>query len=294
MEGRKDRRVDGHLHLFEAVSEEYPRDVHPLFPAGLSAPVERFIGVMDQQGIDHAVVVPLSAHDHYLRHCLSSYPGRFKGIGIHSFDVTDMVEDLHRRMKDVGISGLRVFDLRSPDETGVDDVSRLRIYPLLREMEKTGSILWYYWSEEQVEIFAQVPEHFPGLRIAMNHLGFVQGGFEVDPWGRPKVKTKVPSPALPTLLKYGARYPEIYVMFSGEYAFSNDEFPFPDCKATVEQLYSVFGAERMFWASDYPWIIEKPGYGEQLELVDYYLPGISAEARGMIMGGTAATLFGFV
>ena len=71
--------IDGHLHLFEAVSESYPRDVHPLFPPELSSPVEKYITVMDENGIDYAVIVPLSAHDQYLAHCLAKYPGGFGG-----------------------------------------------------------------------------------------------------------------------------------------------------------------------------------------------------------------------
>lgn len=285
--------IDGHLHLFEAVSEEYPREVHPLFPAELASPVERFIRVMDENGIDCAVIVPLSVHDEYLRYCLSNYPKRLRGIGIYDAGVADPVEDFKKRRDKTGMSGLRVFDLRAPGEETEEDIKNLRIHPLLRFMEKEGAVLWYYWSTEQIPLLEKMLARFPGLPVVMNHLGFTQAGFEVDEWGRPRVKAEIPPPSLPMLLASGEKHTNLYVMFSGEYAFSKREFPFLDCKPIVEQIYTVFGAGRMFWASDYPWVMEKPGYGRQLELIDHYLPNIPEEEKEMIMGGTAAGLFGF-
>jgi predicted TIM-barrel fold metal-dependent hydrolase len=293
MRGSRPVRVDGHLHLFEAVSEKYPREVHPLFPAELSAPVEDFIEVMDDNGIDCAVIVPLSHHDEYLEYCLSTYPKRLRGIGIYNPEADDPAGDFRKRRRRSGISGLRVFDLRAGGEEKVEDIRELKIYSLLEAMEDEGSILWYYWSEEQIPLLEDVLKDFPELTVAMNHLGFTQAGFEVDELGRPQVKSKVPPSSLPVLLENGKKYKNLYVMFSGEYALSEEEFPFLDFKPVVEQIYSVFGAERMFWASDYPWVVEKPGYGRQLELVDVYLPDIPETERDMIMGKTAARLFGF-
>ena len=293
MSGKRPVRVDGHLHLFESVSDKYPREVHPLFPAELSAPVEDFIDVMEDNGIDCAVIVPLSPHDEYLEYCLSKYPGRLRGIGIYNSEAADPVGDFKRRKEEVGISGLRVFDLRTGGGERVNDIGKLKIYPLLKTMEEEGSILWYYWSEEQITLLDDVLREFPKLIVAMNHLGFTQAGFDVDDLGRPQVKVTVPPLSLPALLECGKKYKNLYVMFSGEYALSRKEFPFLDFKPIVEQIYSVFGGERMFWASDYPWVLEKPGYGKQLELVDMYLPNISQREREMIMGRTAARLFGF-
>jgi predicted TIM-barrel fold metal-dependent hydrolase len=285
--------IDGHLHLFEAVSESYPRDVHPLFPSELSSPVDKYITVMDENGIDYAVIVPLSAHDQYLAHCLAKYPERLRGIGIYRHNVPDPIEDLARRVRQIGISGLRVFDLRAPGEEAVEDIRKLKIFPLLQFMEREGYILWYYWSEEQIPLLGKVLEALPGLKIVMNHLGFTQAGFDVDELGRPQVRSKFPPPSIPAMLEYGKAYPNMYVMFSGEYGFSKEAFPFLDIKPIVRKIYSVFGGKRMFWASDYPWVLERPGYSQQLELVDIYLPDIPASERDNIMGETAARLLGF-
>lgn len=49
----------------------------------------------------------------------------------------------------------------------------------------------------------------------------------------------------------------------------------------------------MVWESDYPWIAEVRGYGQQLALVDHYLPDLPAFERDAIRAGTAASLFRF-
>ncbi len=41
------------------------------------------------------------------------------------------------------------------------------------------------------------------------------------------------------------------------------------------------------WASDFPWIVELPGYGALLKVVDELLPGLNGRERDAIMGETA-------
>jgi predicted TIM-barrel fold metal-dependent hydrolase len=74
--------VDAHAHVFAPVSDRFPRDVHDLFPADLAAPAEELLHAMTQAGVDRAVLVPLSAHDEYLRSSVRQHPGRFAAIGV--------------------------------------------------------------------------------------------------------------------------------------------------------------------------------------------------------------------
>lgn len=281
--------VDAHLHVFRAVSERYPRDTHELFPAELDAPVDGFLEVMDEHGIDHAVLVPLSPHDDYLRETLARYPDRFAGIGVHDPSSTDPVAELHQRVGDVGIRGLRVHEL---GKSGEHDAQALPTLPLLQAVHDAGQLLWFYGSPEQLDLLGRVLEELPDLQVVLNHLGFCPQGYVKDEHGRPRVPTELPPPTLPIVERYAA-FPGVRVMFSGQYAFSQEPFPYPDLTSTIERVYAAFGADRLLWASDYPWIVEVPGYGPQLELVDRHLPGLSENERAAIMGGNAARLFGF-
>ena len=52
-------------------------------------------------------------------------------------------------------------------------------------------------------------------------------------------------------------------------------------------LTKTFGADRLMWASDFPWIAENPGYGKMTQVIDELLPQLSEAERAAIMGGTA-------
>ena len=65
------------------------------------------------------------------------------------------------------------------------------------------------------------------------------------------------------------------------------------CLAGCEgALLRTFGADRLMWATDSPWILEEPGYENLTRVIDAQLPDLSEEQRALIMGGTArARLF---
>ena len=49
--------VDAHLHLFKAVSEDYPRTVYPgMADAEMEVPAEELLEVMGTAGVDKAIV----------------------------------------------------------------------------------------------------------------------------------------------------------------------------------------------------------------------------------------------
>ena len=114
----------------------------------------------------------------------------------------------------------------------------------------------------------------------------------VDQHYRPHFTTEVPPPTL-ELLGTLAERPNTYIHFSGQYAFSHDPYPYADMLPVADFIYNTFGPNRMLWASDFPWIVEQPGYPEQLALVDHLLPNLTQTERQQITGGTAASLFDF-
>lgn len=280
--------VDGHAHVFRAASDRYPRAVHPMYPAELEAPVEELIETMDAHGVDRAVLVPLSPHDDYLAECLGAYPDRFTGIGVLDPAKSGDPENAGRRFSEIGIRGLRVHHLGDADTP-----EELDAWPILRAIQERDGIVWLYVSAEELSLLPSILERLPGLRVVLNHLGWpLPEEFEIDDLGRPAIKGPIPPPTLP-IVEQLARYEGVHVMFSGEYAFSREGFPFSDLTRVVKRIHAAYGAGRMIWASDYPWINEDPGYKAQLDLVDHYLPELEPLEREAIMGQTAARLFGW-
>lgn len=278
--------VDGHLHLFRRLSPDYPRAVHELFPPEREALAEDFLEIMATNGVARAVVVPVSPDDQYLLDCLRSHPDSFVGVGVHGDRVLDPDERLSQVIAS-GLDGLRVSWLGEPGTRRAED---LPLYPMLRRMAEGGQKLWFYAPPDQLPLVAMVAAALPDLRIVLNHLGFFPTGFTILPNGLPHIESELPAPTLPGVLAM-AKNPHVYVMLSGQYGFSRQPYPYDDLTPTVRALFDAFGAEHMFWASDYPWIAQEPGYAKGLELPSRQLPDLSATDLDMIMGGTAAKLF---
>jgi L-fuconolactonase len=281
--------VDAHLHVFRKRSKAYPRDVHELFPAAREAAVELLLETMDSAGVDKAVLVPLSHHDRYLRECLERYPGTFVGVGVEDVHALDRVADFRRRAETVPLQGLRMFTL---GDATVADPEQLQSFPLLATLAEGNYKLWYYPRPDELSLFARALELLPNLQVVLNHLGFCQSGFVSDEAGRPRLKVPVPPPTLPDLLGL-ARFPGVNIMFSGEYAFSRRPYPYDDMMPVVRAIYDAYGAHRMLRASDFPWILDDPGYAKTLALVDHLLPDIDDSDRAAILGGTARRLLSF-
>jgi L-fuconolactonase len=283
--------VDGHAHAFLASSERYPRVVDELSPPRREAPAEDFLARMSSAGVERAVLVPLGPEDEYVAECLRRYPERFAAVGVldPAEDPVEAARGLRARVERTGIRGLRMGRLGGP---AAARGSRLAALPVLEALAERDMVLWFYGPPEQLDLLAEAVGRLPELRVALNHLGFCPGSMEVDAAGRPRIQTEIPPATLPVVLDL-ARGPNVVVMLSGTYAFSREPYPYRDLQPVVRAVYEAYGAGRMFWASDYPWIRDDPGYAEMLSLVDVHLPDLSAMEREQITGGTVRRLLGW-
>jgi L-fuconolactonase len=280
--------VDAHLHVFAAASDRFPRDVHELYPAELEAPVESLIAVMEQVGVDRAVLVPLSYHDEYLRDCLRRFPGRFAAIGVQNAGEAD-VDAYRRRQESVGLQGLRLFELGDPSTA---DPEQLPCFPILAEFARSGDKLWFYGGEAQMELLERVLTVLPELTVVLNHLGFWPSGLHVDEHGRPRFTRGYTADGLAAVERL-ARFPRVFVLFSGLYAFSDEPWPYDDLRWVTAAMFATFGPQRLLLASDFPWIQVEPGYAETIGTIDAHLPDLDPADRERIRGGNAVDLFGF-
>ena len=277
--------VDAHVHVFKAVSDRYPRAVHPLHPAEREATAEQLLAAMEAAGVDRAVLVGLSPHDEYLAECVAERPETFAAVAIQ--DPDDFSLDSLARRRGLGIDGLRLFALGDP---AVEDVEALPAFPLLADMAAHGTKLWYYAPLEQLPLLERVLEALPDLNVVLNHLGFCPGEFSLDGLGRPRFATSIPPDTLGTVAGL-SRFAGVHVMYSGEYAFSQEGHPHDDLRPVVRTLLDAFGARRLLRATDWPWIADHPGYAETFALADRLVEGLDPGERAAIRGENALRLF---
>lgn len=285
--------VDAHLHLFKAISEDYPRAIFEgMTPPEREEPAELLLSAMDSASVDRAVFCALSEHDRYLTEVIENHGDRIAGIAVHDFTDPDPVGSLQRRM-DAGIQGLRLYGLEG--EPGVAPQS-LAVFKLLEAMRDAGAKVWFYGPPDQVALLDGCLDLLPGLLVVLNHQGFLpdmHAELQIDSDSRPHFDVVLPPFELAQVEALAAKHRSVHVHFSGHYAFSAEPWPYRDLQEVADRLFAAFGANRMLMASDWPWIRDNPGYAETLAVVDHLLPDISNDDRDMIRGGTAMRLFNF-
>lgn len=290
--------VDAHVHVFAEASSEFPREVTEALPAERAETSEDLLGEMEGSGVEKAVLVQIGGtaleHHAYLQHCLKTYPDRFRGIGLVP-DYASPADHMDRLADDGGIVGFRLFDVGGPtDPLGDLDCRKFATYPVWAHAAKKGYTIWLYPKASEAHCVPFLVDAFPELQVVFNHMMFCpgEGAFTKDEKGRPRVDTPIPP-----LTRYNTmglyQYENVCVKLSGQYAFSQEEYPYLDLKGWHNSLIGTFGPDRCMWATDFPWIRKDPGYDRLARVLDELLPDLGDEDREKVMGGTAEKrLFG--
>lgn len=274
--------VDAHVHVFLSASEDPERTVDELAPGEREAPLELLERQMLDAGVDGAVLVPLGPEDRYVSGVVAADPGRFAGIAVAAPGEDDRGR-IAERLDVGGFSGLRMLGLHG------DVADRPAWLGILERLAADGRVLWLYPRAEHLPTVDAVAAQLPELRIVLNHTGFTQSGIGRDEFGRPRIDSPVPQPHEAQVLAL-SRHPNVSVILSGAYGFSRLDYPYPDVAEVVRRVADAFGTERLAWASDFPWIVDRPGYRACLELIDYHLPGLSPPERAAVLGDHIRTV----
>ena len=292
------KKIDAHLHVFARESSTFPRESDAFAPPDREETAEKLLEHMEAHGVDQAVLVQIGGrmpeHHAYLVHCLKTYARRFLGIGLVP-DTGDPADHMDRLAGEAGIIGFRLMEIGGPEDiAGPVDVRRIRTYRAWAHAADKGYVLWLYPREEDARLLPPLMEAFPEIRAVFNHLMVcrAEGAIARDGKGRPRIETPMPPPTHGVTLGL-SRYGNVCVHLSGQYAFSNESWPYRDLGDWHRKLLETFGAERLMWASDFPWILDDPGYGRLTRVLEHLLPGLSPEERAGIMGETARRFLGF-
>ena len=90
-----------------------------------------------------------------------------------------------------------------------------------------------------------------------------------------------------------ACFENVMMHISGQYAFSNEAYPYRDLARWHQRVLDLFGAKRLMWATDFPWILEDPGYGQLTDILKELLPDLHDNEYDDIMGENAKRFLRF-
>lgn len=260
-------KIDTHAHVFSRDCALAPDRRYD--PDG-EAPVEQYLGLLDDHGIDYGVLVQpsfLGTDNRYLIAALAHAAGRLRGIAVVDSRIGDGELDT---LGDAGVVGIRLNLIPPHRPIDLADADWRR---LLRRIAKRG------W---MVEIQADGRD----LGAALEVLGDAGARTVVDHFGRVADTDSSIAGELGAVLAM-ARESLLWVKLSAPYRFS------ADARAVAEVLLAEAGPEQLLWGSDWPWTQNADGmtYAKTLNWLEDWVPDQCA--RRLIVGDTPARLFGF-
>jgi predicted TIM-barrel fold metal-dependent hydrolase len=236
---RKRAIVDAQIHLWKAESEDWKWI--PGMKPQLAEPftVERALPLMDEAGVDRAVVVPPSWHgdrNDYALEAVRRYPGRFAVMGRIPLQNPKSAELLPNWKQRPGMLGVRLTFL-GPAAKWLDDGTADWVWPAA---EKAGIPIMFL-APGRSAVMGRVAERHPQLALIVDHMGMSLSDEAVR-------AGKFDGAINDTLAL--AKYPNVSVKLSGTPNYSKEPYPYRDLNPHIKRLFEAFGPRRSFWGTD--------------------------------------------
>jgi predicted TIM-barrel fold metal-dependent hydrolase len=265
--------VDSQIHVW---TEETPE--RPWIPGGKqrahlpeALTWQKALPLMDEAGIDRAIIVPPTWPGDFNDHALdaaAARPDRFAVMGRFAFEDSKSKELLPTWKQQTGMLGIRVAFNHEKTKLIIDGTADW----LWQAAEEADVPVMIFAPDAPREIGRIAAEH-PRLRLIIDHFGQATRGPEYKRVG-PRLDIIVPF----------AKYPNVAVKLSAVPGFSKEDYPFKDMTPHLKRLIEAYGPQRCFWGTDLTHQRGKYPYRMYVQHFDEALDFLSAADRKLIMG----------
>ncbi|XP_074303296.1 uncharacterized protein LOC141637783 [Silene latifolia] len=278
--------IDSHLHVWASPTEA--ADKYPYFPGQqptLPGHVEFLLQCMEEGGVDGALIVQPINHkfDHsYVTSVLKRYPSKFTGCCLanpaHDGSGLKHLEELVT--KD-GFSAVRFNPyLWPPPHKMTNEIGKA----MFSKAGELGIPVGFMCMKGLNQHFSEIHElctDYPSTTVLLDHLGFC----------KPPLVTEE-NAAFLNLLEL-SKFPQVHVKLSALFRVSREPFPYRDISSSLSQLVSSYGANRIMWGSDFPFVVPECGYeaAKNAACVIAKAANLSSSELEWILGGTVMKLF---
>ena len=265
--------VDSQVHLWNS---PWPSP-NPQLPEPFT--YGKLLPLMDEAGVDRAIVVPPFGPNDYALEAASRYPSRFAVMGVLPFTdprfaVTGVLPAADPQWRDSlpewksqpGMLGIRTVFLGTRAVRLTD-----------------GSAAWFWPAAEKARIpvmflavkmgeLAPIAERHPELVLIIDHMGLSGEALRNDP-KESLIDTTVSL----------ARFPNVSVKLSGMGAYSSEPYPWRDMTTYLHRVFDAYGPRRCYWGTDITNSFAKASYAQRVAHVEE-LPFLSEDDKDWIMG----------
>jgi predicted TIM-barrel fold metal-dependent hydrolase len=262
--------VDAQVHVWKANTPDRPW--LPNRVAQLAEPftLEKLVPMMDEAGVDRAVIVPPSwegDRNDYALEAVQRFPGRFAVMGRIPLADPKTAALLPDWKKQLGMVGIRVT-FHPPQWSWLTDGTVDWFWPLA---EKYRLPVMFYGAP--MSHFARIAKRHPDLPLIADHLG-VTGDI---------VKAgKLPESVAETAAL--GKYPNVSVKLSTTPFYSAESYPFRDMTPYIRRLFDAFGPRRCYWGTDLTNSFNKASYRQRVTHFTETLDFLSADDKDWVMG----------
>ena len=268
---RKRIIVDTQIHLWKASAPELPwvPGQKPPFPEPFT--IERFMTMMDEVGVERAIVAPpnlTGLRNDYGLEAARRYPGRFAVMG--RIDTRDPkgASQLPKWREQPGMLGLRLSFINNA-AAELRDGTADWIWP---SAEKAGVPVMLLASEMGPEL-SRIAERHPRLTLIIDHMGIATPVAQAGRTGN----------AINHMVSL-AKYPNVSVKLSATPAYSTEAYPYSDFYPHIRKLFDAYGPRRCYWGTDYTNSFAKATYRQRLTHFTEALDFLSEEDKDWVLG----------
>ena len=265
--------VDAQIHLWKAESEDWKwvPGARPQLPEPFT--IERALPLMDEAGVDRAVVVPPSwpgDRNDYALEAAKRYPDRFAVMGRIALRDPKSAEQLPRWRDQPGMLGVRLTFL-GPASKWLEEGTADWFWPAA---EKAGLPVMFLAPGRRAEM-ARVAERHPQLVLIIDHMGM---SLSVEAIRAGNFEAVIED----TLAL--AKYPNVSVKVSGATNYSKEQYPHRDINPHIQRVFAAFGPQRCYWGTDLTNGFEKATYRQRITHFTEALDFLSEDDKDWMMG----------
>ena len=269
-----DRRmiVDAQVHLWKAESSDWKwvPGLRPQLPEPFT--IERLVPMMDEAGVDRAVIVPPSwpgDRNDYGLEAVKRHPTRFRVMGRIPLQDPKSADLLSKWKEQPGMLGVRVTFNNAQTIPWLTDGTANWFWPAA---EKAGVPVMCF-APGRVSLLAPIAERHPGLTLILDHMG-VSAAIVKDN----KIEDAIGQAAAL------AKYPNVSVKMSASPGMSREPYPFRDVAVHLKRVFDAYGPQRSYWGTDLTNSYAKASYRQRISHFTEELSFLSESDKDWVMG----------
>jgi len=290
--------LDSHVHVWDSSSPYAPGQTPPPELGDAVASEDALVASMGRHRIDGALIVqPINYQfDHsHVAAAIKRFPTRLRGMALADpSDAGTAAQKLREACRTApGLwTGVRFNPYLWPEASqGGDwlaDAAGLALLEVCHELSLPIGVMAFQGLTPLLPSIEKLLAHPKAVPVVIDHWGFPRE----SPGAAISQSLAWDDAAWDSLLALARRQPGLHLKISALFRVAREP-SYRDLQPKFDAAVDAFGAERLLWGSDFPYAQLNGGQGASLEAARVLAKRLSGKQRDMLLGGTAATLFGF-